>query len=22
YNDEIEGKLKGILDSFKATQSW
>lgn len=21
YNDEIEGKLKGILDSFKATQS-
>ncbi len=20
YNDEIEGKLKGILDSFKATQ--
>ena len=19
YNDEIEGKLKGILDSFKAT---
>ncbi|MHC6407429.1 hypothetical protein ACYTVP_00005, partial [Escherichia coli] len=20
--DEIEGKLKGILDSFKATQSW
>lgn len=22
YNDEIEGKLKAILDSFKATQSW
>lgn len=22
YNDEIEGKLKGILDTFKATQSW
>lgn len=22
YNDEIEGKLKSILDSFKATQSW
>ena len=22
YNDEIEAKLKGILDSFKATQSW
>ncbi len=21
YNDEIEGKLKAILDSFKATQS-
>ena len=22
YNDEIEGKLKGLLDTFKATQSW
>ena len=22
YNDEIEAKLKGILDTFKATQSW
>ncbi|MDP1148306.1 F0F1 ATP synthase subunit alpha, partial [Klebsiella pneumoniae] len=22
YNDEIEGKMKGILDSLKATQSW
>ncbi len=22
YNDEIEGKLKDILDKFKATQSW
>src|SRR5476649_156039 len=22
YNDEIEGKLKSILDNFKATQSW
>lgn len=22
YNDEIEGKLKSILDTFKATQSW
>jgi F-type H+-transporting ATPase subunit alpha len=22
YNDEIEGKLKSLLDSFKATQSW
>jgi F-type H+-transporting ATPase subunit alpha len=22
YNDEIEGKFKNILDTFKATQSW
>src|SRR5476651_2184588 len=22
YNDEIEGKVKNILDTFKATQSW
>lgn len=22
YNDEIEGKLKGILDSFKSNPIW
>ncbi|SUC45104.1 ATP synthase subunit alpha [Providencia stuartii] len=22
YNDDIEGKLKKLLESFKATQSW
>ncbi|MCE1658333.1 F0F1 ATP synthase subunit alpha, partial [Enterobacter hormaechei] len=22
YNEEIEAKLKALLDSFKATQSW
>ncbi|MFW3316361.1 hypothetical protein, partial [Escherichia coli] len=22
YNEEIEAKLKGVLDNFKATQSW
>ncbi len=22
FNDEIEGKLKAILETFKATQSW
>ncbi len=22
YNDDIEAKLKNVLDTFKATQSW
>ncbi len=22
YNNDIEAKLKGLLDTFKATQSW